>query len=55
MVKFFDVKTKKSFDTDKFSKETKIVNGRGGKRKITFALATRNGRKVYRILSNEKV
>lgn len=54
-LKFFDVKTKKSFSTDKFTTETKITSGKGGRRKITFAVAKRDGRRVTRITRNEKV
>lgn len=52
--KFFDLKKRKSFTTDKFETETKIIKGKAGKRKITFAVTKVNGRKVTTIIKNEK-
>lgn len=54
-LKFYDVKKRKSFTTDNYNKKTKVVNGKNGKRKITLAIARRDGREIPRIISNEKV
>lgn len=53
--KFYDVKTRKSFMTDKFEKVVKVTNGKAGKRKITMYKAkTPSGGFSYRIIKNEK-
>ena len=54
-LKFYDVAKRKSFSTDKFTKETRITSGKSGRRKVTLAVAKRDGRKVYRITKNEAV
>lgn len=51
MVRFFDLRTKKSFDTDKFKTFTRQVRGRT----VTFAKTTApSGVASVRILSNKK-
>lgn len=51
MVKFFDLRDRKSFETNKFTTFTRQVRGRT----VTFAKATApSGAKSTRILSNRR-